>query len=81
MNQRRLTWPGSPQELVIHFAAHFLGLHYNQWDNFTHSFLTWSDLVYISIPDLLVSLEGQWLRTIKTFMCTHPPLFDDQQHK
>lgn len=36
MNQRQLPWPGGPQELVVHFVAHFLGLRYNQWDPFTH---------------------------------------------
>ena len=31
----------------------FLGLWYNQWDNFTHNFLSWwSDLLYICFPDL-----------------------------
>lgn len=39
MSQGQLTWPGSPQELVIHSATCFLGLRYSQWDNFTHNFL------------------------------------------
>lgn len=61
MNRRQLTRPGSPQELVIHSATHFLGLRYSQWDKHAYRFLpSWSGLVYTCSLDLtwLVPLQS-----------------------